>query len=492
MGNARIDILIPLVIYLAGIYVLGFYSARIVSRASRREGKGFLSEYLIGDRNLGGFVLAMTLVATYLSAGSFIGGPGAAYTHGLAWVFLAMSQMPTGYFTLAVLGKKFAIIARKINAVTVTDFLKERYENKFLVVVVSASVVFFFIAAMTAQFIGAARLIQGAVGIPYEYALAFFALAVLIYTIIGGFRAVVLTDALQGVIMTVGTAVVITAAIITGGGVPVIIQKMYTINPGLISPYGVNPSVTSMAWVTSFWILVGFAIVGLPQVATRAMSYKDSTSLRVAIIYGTVVSMVLLLGMHLLGAFSRVLVAQPIASGDLVVPTVTTMLFPNWVAGLILAAPLAAVMSTVDSQLLLAVGAIVNDVYANLINPGVRRTASITFASSIVIGAIIFVSAYNPPDLMVWLNLYAHAGLISTFLWPIILGLYWKRANTAGAFASIITGIGSYITFNTYLPRPFGMHTIVLPLLISLVAFIIFTYATKKPPERIVQKFWGI
>ena len=122
MAGANLDVLIPLIIYFIGVYLLGFYSLRFVSRAARREGKGFLMEYLTGDRNLGGFVLAMTLVATYLSAGSFIGGPGAAYSIGLAWVFLAMSQMPTGYFTLAVLGKKFAIVARKINAVTVTDF----------------------------------------------------------------------------------------------------------------------------------------------------------------------------------------------------------------------------------------------------------------------------------------------------------------------------------------------------------------------------------
>jgi sodium/pantothenate symporter len=491
VGNARIDVLIPLVLYFAIIYGLAFYSMKFVSRASRRKGTGFLTEYLIGDRNMGGFVLAMTLVATYLSAGSFIGGPGAAYTHGLSWVFLAMSQMPTGYFTLAVLGKKFAIVARKINAVTVTDFLRERYENKLLVMIVSLSVVFFFMAAMSAQFIGAARLIQGATGIPYEAALSFFAITVLIYTIIGGFRAVILTDTLQGIVMTIGTTVVLGAVIVAGGGVGNIIQSMYQIDPGLISPYGTNPSITTMAWVASFWILVGFAIVGLPQVATRAMSYKDSGSLTTGIIYGTAVSMILLLGMHLLGAFGRVMVSD-IASGDLVVPMVTTALFPNWIAGIILAAPLAAVMSTVDSQLLLAVGAIVNDMYANLINSKSQNTAKITFVSSIIIGLIVYVASFNPPDLMVWLNLYANSGLISTFLWPVILGLYWKRANTAGAFASIVTGIGSYIVFNIHLPRPLGFHTIVLPLLISLLAFIICTYLTPKPSQRLIQKFWGV
>ena len=230
--------------------------------------------------------------------------------------------------------------------------MKERYESKLLIAIISVSLVFFLIAAMTAQFIGAARLIQGSVGISYQAALAFFGLTVLFYTIIGGFRAVALTDTLQGLIMTAGVALLIVAAIMAGGGVTKIIQGLYAIEPGLISPLGADPGYTSMAWVTSYWILVGFGVIAMPQVATRAMSYRDSASLKSAIIYGTIVSMILLLGMHLLGAFGRVLVGD-IASGDLVVPTLTTHLFPNWIAGIVLAAPLAAVMSTVDSQLLL-------------------------------------------------------------------------------------------------------------------------------------------
>lgn len=495
--GVKVDVLVPLIWYFLIIYVIGFYSLRYVSQARSREGKGFLVEFLTGDRNLGGFVLAMTLVATYLSAGSFIGGPGAAYTHGLAWVFLAMSQMPTGYFTLAVVGKKLAIISRKINAVTITDLLKERYESKLVVVLCSIAIIFFFTAAMTAQWIGAARLLEGAVGVPYLTALRFFAISVLIYTTIGGFRAVALTDTLQGVVMTLGTAAVILAAVAAGGGVESLVQSLAVIDPGLISPYGPNPGFTTMAWVTSFWILVGFGVVGMPQVATRAMSYRDTGSLKRGIIFGTVVSMVLLLGMHLLGVFGRVL-TPGIASGDLVVPTVITQLFPNWVAGLILAGPLAAVMSTVDSQLLLAVGAIVNDLYANLINPAIKRTAAFAFACTLAIGLVIYFWALNPPDLMVWLNLYAHAGIIATFLWPLILGIYWKEANAPGALASIVTGVGTYIWFNTDWiwpygwARPFGLHIIVLPLVISLAAFVIVSRLTRKPSPEIIAKFWGI
>lgn len=496
MEGLNIPVLIALVIYFIGVFFVGIYAMKHVSKArTASTGDNFFNEYFTSGRDLGGFVLAMTMVTTYLSAGSFIGGPGTAYTFGLGWVFLAMTQMPTGYFTLSVLGKKFAIIARKIKAVTITDFIRARYDSKPLVIIVSLSIIFFFIAAMAAQWIGAARLLEGSVGVPYITALSIFAITVIVYTTIGGFRAVALTDTLQGVIMTIGTIVLFIFAVRAGGGVSNIIVSMREVNPGLITPFGVQEGFMTKAWVTSFWILVGFAIVGLPSVAVRAMSYKDTSSLHRGIKYGTLISMILLLLMHLVGAFGSVLVTG-IESGDLVVPTLSVSLFPGWLAGLILAGPLAAVMSTVDSQLLIVVGAMVNDLYANYIRPedkqDNKKMSRVSFIATLVIGVIIFLVAVRPPDLMVWLNLYANAGLISTFLWPVILGLYWKKANKHGAFASMIVGIGSYIIFSYAWARPLGMHTIVLPLVLSLIAFVIVANATEEPPQEIIETFWGI
>lgn len=496
MADLNIPVLIALAIYFVGVFLVGIYSMRYVSKArTSSSGDGFFDEYFTSSRDLGGFVLAMTMVTTYLSAGSFIGGPGTAYTFGLGWTFLAMTQMPTGYFALSVLGKKFAIIARKIRAVTITDFIRARYESKALVIIVSLSIIFFFIAAMAAQWIGAARLLEGSVGLPYITALSIFAITVIIYTTIGGFRAVALTDTLQGVVMTIGTIVLFIFAVRAGGGVENIITSMRQVDPGLITPFGVQEGFMTKAWVTSFWILVGFAIVGLPSIAVRAMSYKDSRSLHRGIKYGTLISMILLLLMHLVGTFGSVLVTG-IESGDLVVPTLAVNLFPGWLAGLILAGPLAAVMSTVDSQLLIVVGAMVNDLYANYIRPEIKednkKMSRVSLIATLIIGAIIFLVAARPPDLMVWLNLYANAGLISTFLWPVILGLYWKKANKQGAFSSMITGIGSYILFSYAWPRPLGTHTIVLPLVISFFSFVIVAHLTEDPPQEIIETFWGI
>ena len=497
MNNINYGVLIPILLYFLVVFAVGFYSMKFVNEARNSENKenGFMDEYMTGNRGLGGFVLAMTLVTTYLSAGSFIGGPGTAYTQGLGWVFLAMAQMPTGYFTLAVLGKKFAIIARKINAVTITDFLRARYKSDVVVIITSLSIVVFFIAAMAAQWVGASRLLQGSVGLDYNLALTVFGITVIVHTVIGGFRAVTISDTVQGIIMTIATITIFIGTIIAGGGVENIITNMASINEGMITPFGVTEGNMTILWVTSFWILVGFAVVGIPSVSQRAMSYKDTKSLHQGIKYGTIISMILLLGMHLVGAFAITLVSG-IDSGDLVIPTLTTQLFPSVVAGILLAGPLASIMSTVDSQLLVASGTIVNDLYTNYINPKIKKDSKkigkVSILATSVIGIAIYLVAFNPPDLIVWLNLYAIAGIISTFLWPIVLGLYWKKANSYGAIASIISGITTYILFSEIWPRPFGLHTIVLPLLISLVLFIIVSSITKRPDKETIETFWGV
>lgn len=496
--NVNWGTLLPIIIYFVLMYFIGVYAMRIVAHQSRKKGGGgeaYLEEYMTGGRGTGGFVLAMTLVATYLSAGSFIGGPGTAYTHGLAWVFLAMAQIPTGYYTLMVLGKKFAIVSRKINAQSISDFLRARYESDAVLIVASLSIIFFLTAAMAAQLIGAARLLEGSTGLDYRTALIFFALTVVVHTAIGGFRGVVLNDTLQGVVMTIATIALFFMVVNRGGGIANIVQELKATNVGMITPFGVQEGFMTIPYVTSFWVLVGFAVIGLPSVAQRAMSYKDAKSLHSGILYGTIISLILLLGMHLVGAFGITQVSG-IESGDLVVPTLATSLFSPVMAGIILSGPLAAVMSTMDSQLLVVVASIVNDLLANYIKPDLKKEPNklrtLTIAVCFVVGVVITVLAFNPPDLMVWLNLFATAGQLSTFMWPTILGLYWKKANAAGALSGMIAGIGSYLIFNYFLPRPLDLHPIVPALVLSLVAFIVVSKVTKGPSEKIIQTFWGL
>lgn len=188
----QFEVIIPLIAYLVVVFGLSLYAMR------KRASGSFLNEYFLGSRSMGGFVLAMTLTATYISASSFIGGPGAAYKYGLGWVLLAMIQLPAIWLSLGVLGKKFAILARRYNAVTLNDMLFARYQSRLLVWLASLSLLVAFVGAMTVQFIGGARLLETAAGIPYDTGLLIFGVSIALYTAYGGFRASVLNDTMPG------------------------------------------------------------------------------------------------------------------------------------------------------------------------------------------------------------------------------------------------------------------------------------------------------
>src|SRR6056297_21733 len=489
---ADYQLMIPLFLYLGLVYLMAFYSNRILSRSGN-----FIEEYFIGSRGMGGFVLAMTLVATYTSASSFVGGPGVAYKMGLGWILLAMVQLPTAWITLGVLGKKFAIVARRVDAITVNDILRERYRSKPVVILGSMSLIVFFIAAMVAQFIGGARLFEGVTGLSYNTGLIVFAVTVIIYTTIGGFRAVALTDAVQGCVMIAGTTALLIGIVNLGGGVEQIVSDMKAIDPALVSPFGPDNFI-SRPFIMSFWVLVCFGVIGLPHTAVRCFGYRDSRSMHSAIVIGTIVVGFLMLWMHLCGAFGRVIIPQ-LAVGDKIMPQLIVTVLPPVFAGVFLAGPLAAIMSTIDSQLILASAAIVKDLYLNYIRPGDlsnsrtvekdRSVRKLSFWVTSIVGIIVFAASFNPPDLIVWINLFAFGGLQAGFLWPLVLGLYWEKANAAGALASMVTGIASYFYLVIFVKRLWGMHVIVPTLVIALAVFVTVSLLTFREEDRMPEVF---
>lgn len=474
----NMGVIIPLMIFLIAIFAIGLIASKRMS-----SGTNFLNEYFLGGRELGGFVLAMTMIATYGSASSFLGGPGTAYTVGFGWILLAMAQVVTGYFVLLILGKKFAILARRYKAVTMIDFLKARYNSPAVAILSAIAIIVFLFSAMTAQWVGGGRLIESLTGLQYTTALFIFAISVLVYVIIGGFRAVAVTDAVQGAIMVIGTLVLLIGVIIAGGGIPAIMQDLLNENPRLVTPFGADGSLTA-AYVSSFWILVGVGVVALPQMAVRAMSYKNSRSMHRALVVGTVVTGFIMLNMHLIGIFARPIMPG-IDVGDKVIPLVALEVLPAWLAGIVLAAPMAAIMSTVDSLLLLVSSAIVKDVYINFIRPEAteKRIKQVSFSVTALLGVIVFLLALQPPELLIFLNLFSFGGLEAAFIWPVVLGLYWKYGNKYGAIASMVVGMLSYVGLHFYNEANgelFGVHTVTFPIVLSLIAYIIFSLAVKR------------
>ncbi|MCI5866293.1 sodium/pantothenate symporter [Cloacibacillus porcorum] len=487
----HMGMIVPLILYFILIMGIALWGSRAAGK--RSDTKGFMEEYFIGSRSMGGFVLAMAIITTYTSASSFVGGPGVAYNVGLGWILLSMIQVPTAFLTLGVLGKRFALIARRTNAVTITDFIRARYGSDLVVILASLSLLVFFMASMLAQFIGGARLFESVTGYSYQTGLLIFGLTVVIYTTVGGFRAVVLTDTIQGVMMLFASLAILYAVITAGGGVESIMQTLYSIDPQLLTPTGGGNAIPK-PFILSFWVLVGIGILGLPQTTQKCLGYKDSRSMHNAMIIGTFVVGFTMLAMHLVGAMGRAVIPD-ITVGDLAVPTLTVRLMSPFWAGIFIAGPLAAIMSTVDSMLIMCSAAIVKDLYFHYIvkndesRLSPKKVRGMSLVVTAVVGVLVFFAAMKPPSLLVWINLFAFGGLEAVFFCPTLFGLYWKRANSTGAILSMICGAAAFFWFNITKTSIAGTTAIVPTLVIAIAAFVAGSLLGRPESEEKLKVF---
>ena len=478
-------LIIPIFIYILAILVIAWQTGKHKHKAGK-----FMEEYFIGSRSMGGLVLAMTLISSYVGASSFIGGPGVAYNLGLSWVFLACIQVPTAFFTLGILGKKLAIISRKINGVTITDYLRARYESNLVIVLASFMMLIFFIGTIVAQFVGGARLFESVTGLSYNFGLILFTAVVIIYTTFGGFRAVTITDAIQGIVMLLATGLLFFIILEKGNGMENIMQTLLKTNPNLLTPD--SNGAVSKPFILSFWMLVGVGILGLPVTEVRCMGFKDSKAMHRAMIIGTSIVGILMLGMHLVGVMGAA-VEPGVEVGDKIIPILAIKNMHPILAGVFIAGPLAAIMSSVDSLLIMSSAAIVKDLYINYIdkNPSESKIKKLSFATSLLLGIIVFVLALNPPKLLVWINLFALAGQEAAFFCPILFGLYWKRANATGAAVSMIFSVVFYLYTVIMNIKIMNMHQIVPTIIFSILLFTIGSYFGKPNSEKVNELFFS-
>ena len=264
---------------------------------------------------------------------------------------------------------------------------------------------------MTVQFIGGARLLETAAGIPYETGLLIFGISIALYTAFGGFRASVLNDTMQGLVMLIGTVVLLIGVVHAAGGLSNAVDTLQTIDPQLVTPQGAD-DILSPAFMTSFWVLVCFGVIGLPHTAVRCISYKDSKAVHRGIIIGTIVVAILMFGMHLAGALGRAVIPD-LTVPDLVIPTLMVKVLPPFAAGIFLAAPMAAIMSTINAQLLQSSATIIKDLYLNIRPDQMQNETRLKRMSAVitlVLGALLLLAAWKPPEMIIWLNLLAFGG----------------------------------------------------------------------------------
>ena len=276
--------LLPVLVFLILMLSISVY----IQRSSQNDRKkDFAKDYFIGGRTLGGFVLAMTTAATYSSVSTFVGGPGMAWIIGYGWLYMAIVQVVVIFLVLGVFGKKIALVARHIDAVTVIDVLRARYQSNALANLAALVIVAFFCTTMVAQFVGAAKLFEAVTGFSYFTGLTLFGLIVVIYTTIGGFKGVAVTDACCAIAMIVGLGILLGAMMETGGGFTQIMQHISTNHPDMLEPFSAGKMPLSL--YISQWLLVGICTLALPQSVVRGISFKNTRALHRAMIIGTIV-----------------------------------------------------------------------------------------------------------------------------------------------------------------------------------------------------------
>ncbi len=485
--------LLPLLAFLAAMLGIGF-----LVRYQQRAGlaKDFMRHYFVGNRDLGGFVLAMTTVATYSSVSTFVGGPGMAWQVGFGWLYMAIVQVTAIFLVLGIFGKRVALLSRRFKAVTVVDIIRERFQSDTLAALSAFIIVLFFGGTMTAQFVGGAKLFETVTGYSYQTGLAMFALVVVAYTTIGGFRAVALTDTCCAIMMMVGIALLLSHILDAGGGYDAIMTHIEAHHPEMLDPLSAGKMPLGLYFTQ--WILVGICTIALPQSVVRGISYRDTKGLHRAMWIGTVVIGLMTIGVNLTGILARGVLTGDLAaygSVDYIIPRTITATMPPLLAGVAIVGPLAASISTISSLLLVASSSIIKDVYLHWKESRGEKVPDqrIKFLSMMItaaIGAIVFVVSLTPPSVIWLINMFAFGGLETAFFWTLLFGLFWRRANTAGAMLSTLGGTAAYCLTQGLGIKFMGLHQITIGIFCSLVFFLLGSYLGKPSDERVLQEFF--
>ena len=485
--------LLPVLVFL--IFLLGV-SVKIQRDSAGDRAANFARDYFIGGRTLGGFVLAMTTAATYSSVSTFVGGPGMAWIIGYGWLYMAMVQVVVIFLVLGVFGKKIALVAHKIDAVTVIDVLRARYHSDLLANFAALVTVAFFCATMVAQFVGAAKLFEAVTGYSYVTGLSLFGIIVVLYTTVGGFKGVAVTDAFCAIAMIVGVCLLFGCMMSTGGGYTKIMQDMAMQHPDMLEPFSAGKM--PMSLYISQWLLVGICTLSLPQSVVRGISYKDTKALHKAMLIGTVVIGLMTLVATSIGIFAKGILTGPLSQYgtiDNITPrTIVECMGPFW-AGVCIIGPVAATISTVSSLLLTASGSIIKDVYMNIRNRQGRPLANesirkLSLAGTVIIGLAVYVISIAPPSVIWKINMFAFGGLETAFFWVLIFGLFWPKANKFGALFAMFGGVAIYCVSMALKFKVLDLHQIVLGVGGSLVLFLIGNALGKQPDEATQRLFF--
>ena len=493
--------MIAIAIYLL---VMIFIGASFMKKNNNSE------DYFLGGRSLNGFVAALSAGASDMSGWMLMGLPGSIYALGTGQVWIGIGLMlGTIANWLFVAGPLRKYTIRANNSLTLPEFFVNRYrdEKKVLLGLSSVVIVIFFVVYTASAFSAGGKLFNSVFGMDYHLALIIGALVILTYTFMGGFLAVCTTDFIQGLLMLVAVIFVPMIALINMG---VGNFSANLVSTGVDAASFLNPMQESGAPISAVSILSSFAwglgYFGMPHILVRFMAIKDKNELKksksIAILW-------VILGLAFacfIGVLGRAYLASNLGvmeDSEKVFIEMIKKVFTQdsnlaLLAGLFIAAILAAIMSTADSQLLVASSAVSEDLYKGILKKDATESNVLTVGrtATIVVALVAMLIAWNPDSSVMALVSDAWAGFGAAFGPLVLCSLFWRRTNFAGAFAGIFTGALTVIIWD-YIPlmggstigSVTGLYSLLPGFIISLVAIVIVSLVTKAPSEEITQEF---
>ncbi|MFD2760208.1 sodium/proline symporter PutP [Lentibacillus juripiscarius] len=486
-----LETLITFIVYLIGMLVIGVIMYRMTND---------LSDYVLGGRKLSPGVAALSAGASDMSGWLLLGLPGAIYASGLAEAWMAIGLSIGAYLNWQFVAKRLRVYTEVANnSITVPDFLENRFKDHSHVLrVISALVILLFFTFYTSSgMVAGAKLFEASFGLPYQPALWIGTLIVVSYTLLGGFLAVAWTDFLQGSLMFVALIAVPIIAINKIGGWDATVQAVGDISPdhlNMIEGVGIIAIISSIAW--------GLGYFGQPHIIVRFMALRSPKDVPKAKFIGTTWMILGLYGAIFTGLAGLAFInTQDVASlSEFGISVITEngvqmlddpekifiafsqLLFHPVIAGILLAAILSAIMSTIDSQLLVSSSAVAEDFYKAIF----RREATdkelvwVGRLATLVIALIAAIIAINPESSVLDLVSYAWAGFGAAFGPTILLALFWRGITRNGALAGIVVGAVTVIIWGDFLSGGiFDLYEIAPGFLLNLIVAVVISLAGK-------------
>ncbi|MFO7728397.1 MAG: sodium/proline symporter PutP [Desulfonatronovibrio sp.] len=449
-----------------------------------------LADYILGGRRLSPGVAALSAGASDMSGWLLLGLPGAMYAGGMSNIWIAIGLSIGAYLNWQFVAKRLRKFTEKAgDAITLPDYLENRFNDQTRVLrVISAVVILvFFTIYVTSGLVGGAILFEKTFGMNYQLALWVGALVIVAYTFLGGFMAVSLTDFIQGTLMFIALLVVPIITINVIGSWDTVVAEAGAIEASHVDAFSgmtFMGIVSLMAW--------GFGYFGQPHILARFMAIRNADDVPKARLVGMTWMVFGLFGAIFTGFAGIAYFADaPLENSETVFIALNQALFTPWIAGLLLAAILAAIMSTVDSQLLVCSSAIAEDFYKQILRKEAKPQELVWIGRiSVLVLALVATSmASNPESKVLDLVAYAWGGFGAAFGPIVILSLFWRRLTRNGALVGMIVGAVTVIVWKNLSGGFFDLYEILPGFIICAIAAVIVSLLDKAPEDEVNELF---